>query len=86
LKNGAGNHDCNDFLKNFASAAKTVTQVGAQGFCARIQKLGVERRNCSIATQPVSPATTSNHGLREIAHGVFVTSFATPTALLTSAV
>ena len=86
MKNGAGNHDCNDFLKNFASAAKTVTQVGAQGFCARIQKLGVERRNCSIATQPKTPESATNHGLREIAHGVFVTSFATPMALLTSAV
>ena len=73
MKIGPGNHDCNGFLKNFASAAKTVTLVGAEGFYALIQKLGVEFRNCSVATQPKSRATSSNHGLSEIALGVFVT-------------
>jgi hypothetical protein len=73
LKIGPGNHDCNGFLKIFASAAKTVTLVGGAGFYALIQKLGVEFRNCSVATQPKSRATSSNHGLSEIALGVFVT-------------
>ena len=73
MKNGPGNHDCNGFLKNFASAAKTVTLVGAARFYALIQKLGVEFHNCSVATQPKSRATSSNHGLSEIALGVFVT-------------
>jgi hypothetical protein len=86
LKIGPGNHDCNGFLKNFASAAKIVTLVGAARFCARIQKLGVEFRNCSVATCSKSRAATSNHGLSEIALGVFVISFATLKALLTSAV
>ena len=72
MKNGPGNHDCNGFLKNFASAAKTVTLVGAAGFYALIQKLGVEFHNCSVATQPKSRAASSNHGLSEIALGVFV--------------
>ena len=73
MKIGPGNHDCNGFLKNFASAAKTVTRVGGARFYALIQKLGVEFRNCSVATQPKSRATSSNHGLSEIALGVFVT-------------
>jgi hypothetical protein len=73
LKIGLGNHDCNGFLKYFASAAKIVTLVGAARFYALIQKLGVECRDCSIATPAKSPAVTSNHGLSEIALGVFVT-------------
>ena len=72
MKTGPGNHDCNGFLKNFASAAKTVTLVGAARFYARIQKLGVEFHNCSVATQPKSRAVPSNHGLSEIELGVFV--------------
>jgi hypothetical protein len=73
LKSGRGNHDCNGFLKNFASAAKIVTRVRAAGFSALIQKLGVEFRNCSVATPRMSPATAANHGLSEITLGVFVT-------------
>jgi hypothetical protein len=86
LKSGRGNHDCNGFLKYFASAAKIVTRAGLAGFCTLIQKLGVEFRNCSVATPEKSPAVTSNHGLIEISLGVFVYPFATPEALLTSAV
>jgi hypothetical protein len=73
LKNGPGNHDCNGFLKNFASAAKTVTRVTGARFYALIQKLGVEFHNCIVATPSKSPAAPSNHGLSEIALGVFVT-------------
>jgi hypothetical protein len=73
LKIGPGNHDCNGFLKIFASAAKTVTRVTAARFYALIQKLGVEFHNCIVATPPKSRAVTSNHGLSEIALGVFVT-------------
>jgi hypothetical protein len=73
LKIGPGNHDCNGFLKNFASAAEIVTLLDAAGICALIQKLGVECRNCSVATPAKSPAARSNHALSEIALGVFVT-------------
>jgi hypothetical protein len=72
LKNGPGNHDCNGFLKYFASAAKIVTVACVAGFCALNQKLGVEFRVCTIATPAKSHATGSNHGLSEIALGVFV--------------
>ena len=73
MKIDPGNHDCNGFLKNFASAAKIVTLVRAARFYALIQKLGVEFRNCSVATPAKSPAVRSNHALSEIALGVFVT-------------
>jgi hypothetical protein len=86
LKKRPDNHDCNGFLKNFASAAKFVTLVGAARFCARIQKLGVEFRNCSVATPSKSRATTSNHGLSEIALGVSLDRSRRLKALLTSAV
>ena len=72
LKTDPGNHDCNGFLKIFASAAKTVTRVGAARFYALIQKLGVEFRNCIVATPSKSRAAASNHGLSEIALGVFL--------------
>jgi hypothetical protein len=86
LKTAPGNHDCNGFLKFFASAAKIVTAADAARFCSLIQKLGVEARNCSVATPAKSRTTTSNHGLSEIVLGVFLISFATLEALLTSAV
>jgi hypothetical protein len=73
LKTGPGNHDCNGFLKFFASAAKIVTMADAARFCARIQNLGAAALDCSIATQPKSRTPTSNHGLSEIVLGVFLT-------------
>jgi hypothetical protein len=73
LKTGSGNHDCNGFLKFFASAAKIVTMADAARFCARIQNLGAAALDCSIATQPKSRTPTSNHGLSEIVLGVFLT-------------
>jgi hypothetical protein len=73
LKSGPGNHDCNGFLKNFASAAKIVTKADGPRFCTLIQKLGVEFRNCSVATHAKSHTAISNHGLSEIALGVFLT-------------
>jgi hypothetical protein len=86
LKTGPGNHDCNGFLKNFASAAEIVTIADGVRFCPLFQKLGVELRNGSLATPAKSQATTSNHGLSEFQLGVFLNLFATPTVFLTSAV
>ena len=73
MKNAPGNHDCNGFLKNFASASKIVTVADDAGFCAANQKLGVAFRTCSVATRAKSLAPDSNHGLSEISLGVFVT-------------
>jgi hypothetical protein len=73
LKTAPGNHDCNGFLKIFANAVKIVTMADGARFYALIQKLGVDARNCSVATPAKSRATTSNHGLSEIVLGVFLT-------------
>jgi hypothetical protein len=49
-----------NFMKNFRDCAEIYDSARFAGFCARIQKLAFEFRNCSAATPAKTRARTAN--------------------------